>query len=68
MADPNHKASIPFRIYAALDESDDESAPKVVLFQSGPPDEPKAGGAKKGPKGARPKGGAAAETDELELK
>ena len=31
----NQKASIPFRVYAVLGETDDEAAPKVVIFQSG---------------------------------
>ena len=31
----NQKASIPFRVYAVLGETDDEASPKVVIFQSG---------------------------------
>ena len=34
-AELNQKASIPFRVYAVLGETDGEAAPKVVIFQSG---------------------------------
>ena len=50
-AELNQKASIPFRVYAVLGETDDEAAPKVVIFQSGQLENPKAGGTKKDLKG-----------------
>ena len=43
-AELNQKASIPFRVYAVLGETDDEASPKVVIFQSGQLENPKAGG------------------------
>ena len=51
----NQKASIPFRVYAVLGETDDE-AHRVVIFQSGQVDNPKANGPKKNPKVNRKKG------------
>ncbi len=64
----NQKASIPFRVYAAMSETDDEKSPKVVIFQSGEVEEPKAGGTKKNAKGKQQKGRTAPEKDELNLK
>ncbi len=66
--DLNQKASIPFRIYAVLSAADSETAPNVVVFQSGQLENPKAGGTKKNPKGKQPKGRATPNSDELELK
>ena len=43
-------ASIPFRVYAVLGAGDGEAASRVIIFQSGQFENPKAGG-KKNPKG-----------------
>ena len=61
--DLNQKASIPFRVYAVLGETDDEAAPKVVIFQGGPIEETQAAGVKKS-KGNKPQGRAAPDADE----
>ncbi len=45
----NHKASIPFQVYAVLGETDDAASPKVAIFQSGEVEKPQAGGPKKSP-------------------
>ncbi|MGA2257651.1 MAG: hypothetical protein ABSG53_23570, partial [Thermoguttaceae bacterium] len=62
------RASIPFCVYAVLGKGDDEASPKVVIFQSGQVENPKAGGTKKNPKGKQPKGRAAPDIDERDLK
>ncbi len=66
----NHKASIPFRVYALLGETDSEAAPKVVIFQSGEIEKAKPGVTKKvpNPKGKQPKGQATPEVDDVDLK
>jgi hypothetical protein len=64
----NQKTSIPFRVFVALSENDSEASPKIVVFQSGQLESPKAGGTKKTPKGKQPKGRATPNSDELELK
>jgi len=64
----NQKDSIPFRVYAALDEAHDEAAHKVVIFQSGQVENAKAGGTKKNPKGKQLKGPATPQPEELEIK
>jgi serine/threonine protein kinase len=57
------KASIPFCVYSVLGETTE----KVVIFQSGQIENPKAAGAKKNSKGGKTKGHAAPEGEELKL-
>ena len=64
----NRKASIPFRIYAVLGETDDKASPRVVIFQSGEVEDQQAGTTKKNPKGPKAKGRIAPDADELKLK
>jgi serine/threonine-protein kinase len=65
----NQKASVPFRVYAALGDDTDETSPRVVIFQSGDVEKTKAGGAKKNTKGNKSKGRAQQpEFEELDLK
>jgi serine/threonine protein kinase len=61
------KSSIPFRVYSVLGEATDEAAPKVVIFQSGPMENPKAASTKKNAKGAKAKGGAGIESNDLKM-
>jgi len=63
----NQKASIPFRVYVALGEDKDAASPRVVLFQSGQVESPKAGGTKKNAKGNK-KGRASSDIEALEVK
>jgi hypothetical protein len=52
----HQKASIPFRVYAVLGETDSATSPKVVIFQSDETEIPKAGATKKNVKGNKAKG------------
>jgi serine/threonine protein kinase len=67
VAELNQKASIPFRVYVVLGDTDREASPKVVIFQSGQFEPPKPGGAKKNPKGNKSKGRGAPGVDDLKL-
>ena len=59
----DRKGSIPFRVYAAPDAADSETAHKVVIFQSGQIENAKAGGTKKNPKAKPLKGPATPKSD-----